>query len=285
LTTRPLDHSTTYRRRLVRLGQLAFDDLLLLDPAGLRLALQRIDAAGAREDLLLALNNTPRELVALRRACPGEDFPFRTGPIDDIHAAQSRIVELLALDLLVPKAPPLFDALPWLEWDWTPVQRRFQPWRTRHLIAGDGASVALQRLRKTAGVAALEPRPPLAQYIEKKAALENTRRFRLLPASLDHLTTGPLPQVDLALLGSFSFLLNPPSAQSAVCSLQSAVCSVSACIRPDYLAPFLGIPSILIVENSPLLPPLDPAAMTALGFRPDQIEVRSLGPRPCWWRG
>jgi hypothetical protein len=52
-------------------------------------------------------------------------------------------------------------------------------------------------------------------------------------------------------------------------------------LNPRTLEPFR---TVFLVENNPLCPPLDPAAMASLGFTRSEALVRSLGPRPLWSR-
>jgi hypothetical protein len=165
----------------------------------------------------------------------------------------------------------LYDALPWQDWDFSIVARRFKLWQTRFLLVGDGTTVTMCRCRKPAGVYVLEPCEAIARYIERKAALEKVRRFRLVSpkpqaASLK-LSEIPLPDnsVDLAIIGS------SPDLQTVNCQL---VIQELLRVAAD----------VLLVENSPLSPPLDVRSLTDAGFLPDSVTVSGLGPRPCWWR-
>ena len=118
--------------------------------------------------------------------------------------------------------------------------------------------------RKSAGVFALEPHEPTARYIEAKAALEKVKRFRLLPCSLDPTIPLSASSVDLAIIGSSSSL------QAADCRLQTHELTRVA-------------KNILIVEDCPLSPPLDPKLLLADGFTQATVQVRAIGPRTCWW--
>jgi hypothetical protein len=255
---------------LVRLGRLRFDDFRLLDAPTLRSVLSstlRSALCTLDSDLSslwpLSLANAPHVLCRLQSELPDLDPALYRWPgdvtLERIHEAQDALVRQFAFELLRAKAPPLWDSLPWNEWDFEPLIRRFPLWRTRFLLAGDGTSVILPRLRKSAGVVICEPLPFLRRYLEARAAKEKAKRIRLLGDS-SLVTTHP---ADVALLGSFSI----PSASI-----------------PSSLNPFLSVPHLFLVENNPLRPPLDPAEMQSLGFTRSEVEVRTLGPRPLWTR-
>jgi hypothetical protein len=188
-----------------------------------------------------------------------------------IASAQSRLVAHYALDLLKAKAPPLYDALPWQDWDFSIVTKRFRLWQTRFLLAGDGTTVTMCRCRKSAGVYVLEPCETIACYIERKAAIEKVRRFRLVSPkpqapSLKFLSEIPLPDnsVDLAVIGSC------PELETRNSKLVTAeLLRVAA--------------SILLIENNPLAAPLAETPLIDSGFLPDSVAVTDLGPRRCWW--
>jgi hypothetical protein len=141
------------------------------------------------------------------------------------------------------------------------VARRLKLWQTRFLLAGDGTTVTMCRCRKSAGVYVVEPKEAIARYIERKCAKEKVRRLKLLRAALDRI---PLPDrsTDLAVVGSTPEGLAAP----ALAELSRAAASV------------------LLIENSPLSPPLDETPLSVAGFRPDTVEVCGLGPRRCWWK-
>jgi hypothetical protein len=285
-----LQSPAAIRESLVRLGRLSFDDFLLLSPqtsdSGGKWGLSRESSSSEglspfspelTPDWSLALNNAPHIQRHFRSQIADCRFPEqpvanRQPSIEDIHAAQQRLVAHFAYDLLRAKAPPLYDALPWHDWDFSVVTRRFQLWRTRFLLAGDGTTVAMCRCRKSAGVYVLEPDETMARYIERKAVLEKVRRFRLVSPrpqapSLKPLSEIPLPghAVDLAIIGSV------PSLDTGDWKLVTR-----EMLRISRHA--------LLVENNPLCPPLAESTLTDAGFRPDSVEVTGLGARRCWWR-
>ena len=259
------------RTNLVRLGHLCFDDFLLL-PA------QALDSGHWTPDLTadwgLALGNAPDVLLHLGGStnlqsaiCNLQSPPA----LADIRAAQTRLVHAFAYELLRAKAPPLYDALPWQDWDFSIVTRRFKLWQTRFLLAGDGTTVAMCRCRKSAGVYVLEPDETIACYIERKAAIEKVRRFRLL-----HMASSPSPRplapiplpdhsVDLAILGS---CLDPETANWKL--VTDELLRVAA--------------NVLLIENNPILQPLDERSLIDTGFRTDSVDLSGLGPRRCWWK-
>ncbi len=255
---------------LVQLGQLGFDDFCLLDSqtlAAVFAANRQLPSADWQDCWTVALTNAPHVLCHLKIELAGLDPAYYAWPEGEltlarIDQAKAKLVRRCAFELLRAKAPPLWDALPWNEWKFEPILRQFPLWRTRWLLAGDGTSVILPRLRKSAGVIVLEPLPLLRRYLEAKAAKERVRRLRILdPAELMMTQSGPV--ADVALLGSFSL----PTAVSA-CSFE----------------PLLSIPNIFVVENNPLRPALGAAEMAGFGFVRSQVEVRGLGVRPLWTR-
>jgi SAM-dependent methyltransferase len=252
--------------RLVRLGHLDFDDFRLLDPLTVRLVL--VDPA-AHPDWPLALSNAPHVLLHFRHSAnlQPEICSLKsavTPSLSAIHAAQSRLTHRFAFDLLREKAPPLYDALPWHDWGFSIVARRFKLWQTRLLLAGDGTTLTIARCRKSAGVYVVEPLPVLARYIEKKGELEKVKRLRVLTHSLTHSLPLAESSADLAVIGSLPSL--PTDNWQPLIREFARVCR-----------------NVLLVENNPLLPPLDGSLLTTAGFRPDSVDVRSLGPRRCWW--
>jgi hypothetical protein len=257
---------------LVRLGHLGFDDFQLLDPRAL--ASSFILHTSSFADWSLALNNAPHILLHFRGSANLQSAICSLhSPVAlaDITAAQSRLVHAFAYDLLRAKAPPLYDALPWHDWDFSIVARRFPLWKTRFLLAGDGTTVTACRCRKSAGVYVLEPDATIARYVECKAAIENVRRFRLLISAASSpnpqsLAPIPLPDysVDLAIIGSLPYL------QPADCQLV-----IQELVRVSH--------NVLLIENNPLAPQLDEKLLTDSGFRPASVAVRGRGQRRCWW--
>jgi hypothetical protein len=256
---------------IVRLGHLRFHDFLLLDPHVL--ASSFILHPSSLPDWSLALNNAPHVLTHFRRSanlqsaiCNLQSDGVRPClSTSSIASAQSRLVHAFAYELLREKAPPLYDALPWQDWDFSVVTKRFRLWQTRFLLAGEGTTVTMCRCRKSAGVYVLEPCETIARYSERKAALENIRRFRLLRSSLTPSLPLPSSSVDLAILGSSSELETRNSKL-----VTAELLRVSA--------------NVLLLENSPLVPPLTEPPLLDAGFRPDTVAVSGLGPRRCWWR-
>jgi hypothetical protein len=255
----------TNRQSLVRLGRLCFDDFLLLAP-------ETLDTNHWTPDLLsdwrIATNNTPHILKHLRLRIA--DLGFASTTVDSIRAAQARVVSTFALDLLKAKAPPLYDALPWQDWDFSIVAKRFKLWQTRFLLAGDGATVTVCRCRRSAGVYVVEPNAAIAGYVERKAMIAKVRRFLLLsrkPQAASLKLSGiPLPDnsVDLAVIGSVPSL-ETDSWQLVLQELRRVS------------------PNVLLVENNPLVQPLDDKLLADSGFRLASVEVRGPGQRRCWW--
>jgi hypothetical protein len=254
------------RQALVRLGHLCFDDFLLLEPETLDFGHWTPDLAS---DWSLALNNSPHVLAHFRRSANLQsaicnlqsDLARPCLSASSIASAQTRLVHAFAYELLRAKAPPLYDALPWHDWDFSIVAKRFKLWQTRFLLAGDSTTVTMCRCRKSAGVYVLEPCEIIARYAERKAALERIRRFKLLRARLEHV---PLPDrsTDLAVIGSSPEGLAAPALDELT--------RVAA--------------NVLLLENSPLSPPLAEAPLVDAGFRLDSVAVSGLGLRPCWWK-
>ncbi|MCX6842514.1 MAG: hypothetical protein NTX53_09570 [candidate division WOR-3 bacterium] len=251
------------------MGHLCFDDFLLVDPDVL--ASSFILHPSSLSDWSVALNNAPHVLAHFRRSesvltpsfCNlASDF---VPPLEQIRAAQSRLVHAYAYDLLRAKAPPLYDALPWHDWDFSIVAKRFRLWQTRLLLAGDGTTVTVCRCRKSAGVYVLEPCETIASYIEQKCEKERVRRLRVLHSSLTPSLPLPSDSVDLSVVGSVP-LLDTGHWQMVTREM----------LRISR--------HVLLIENSPLAPPLDQSWLRDNGFVSETVEVRSLGPRPCHWK-
>jgi hypothetical protein len=300
---------TAIRQRLVRLGQLCFDDLLLLSPQTLDSGHWTPDMAS---DWSLALNNAPHIQVHFRSTDRGlrpadqprvalserreSNGPLRLAEsqlsLGDILAAQQRLANHFAYELLRAKAPPLYDALPWHDWDFSAVTKRFPLWKTRFLLAGDGTTVTMCRCRKSAGVYVLEPDEPIARYVERKAALEKVRRFRLIGAGHDP-KTGTVPRV-LAPRGTVPVFADRSSSlklsgiplpdHSVDLAIIGSVPSLETGHWKPVVQELLRVAaSVLIVENNPLCPPPDDKALADSGFRPASVAVSGLGERRCWW--
>lgn len=262
------------RQSLVRLGHHCFDDFLLLSADSLDIGHWTPDLT---RDWAVALNNAPRvelhfQAIDCRLQTANCKLTASPPSLADVLGAQQRLVTHFALDLLKAKAPPLYDSLPWHNWDFSIVAKRFKLWQTRFLLIGDGTTVTMCRCRKSAGVYVLEPCESIARYVERKAVLEKVRRFRLLRTgasspSPQSLIPIPLPDhsVDLAILGSC------PSLDTGHWQLVTReMLRVSR--------------NILLIENSPLSPPFAEMPLTDAGFRPDSVAVSGLGQRRCWWR-
>ncbi len=245
---------------MVRLGQLTFRDFLLLCPA----CVERIKPSlQTDQDLEPALSQALdlewrfRSLGLITSSLPSVS-PAQAS------AAQERLVRRFALQLLQHKAPPLYDALPWHDWDMNIVRRTFQPYRTRYLIAGTGAISLAARLSRTAGIWLLEPCVALARYAERRAELERIRRLSLLR------TWKPIPLPDAAV------------DLAVVCSWFSTTNEEIALVLSDLRRIALNV---LLVENCPTLPTLPLEQLARLGFRRGTVTVRNLGLRPCWYSG
>jgi hypothetical protein len=248
------------REWLVRLAHLCFDDFLLLEPETMDFGHWTPEFIS---DWSIAINNAPH--IQRHFGFQIADCRLSEPTIDNIHAAQSRLVHLFAYELLRAKAPPLYDALPWHDWDFSIVVKRFRLWQTRFLLAGDGTTVTMCRCRKSAGVYALESCATIARYVERKAELEKIRRFRLLRSSLAPSLPLPSSSVDLAIIGSLPYL------QTADCQL-----ALQELVRVSH--------NVLLMENSPLAPPLPETQLAAIGFKPDSVSVSGIGQRRCWWK-
>lgn len=254
------------RQWLVRLGHLSFDDFLLVTRETLDVGHWTPELTS---DWHIAVSNAPHVALHLRSSgCNLQLADCRLAgsprPLADVMGAQQRLVTHFAYDLLRAKTPPLYDALPWHDWDFSIVAKRFRLWQTRFLLAGDGTTVTMCRCRKSAGVYALEPCATIARYIESKAELEKVRRVRLLRSSLTPSLPLPSSSVDLAIFGSVSSL-----------DTDNWKLVIDELIRVAA--------NVLLIKNNPLAPPLDEKLLSASGFRSTSVEVRGLGPRRCWW--
>jgi len=259
------------RQWLVRLGHLCFDDFLLLPPQTLDCEHWNPNMAS---DWALATNNAPHIQVRFPPGhCNLQTANCELEPsLGDVQAAQQRLVAHFAYDLLRAKAPPIYDALPWHDWEFSIVTKKFPLWKTRFLLAGDGTTVAMCRCRKSAGVYVVEPCETMAHYIGRKAEVEKVHRFRLVSpkpqaTSFKLLSAIPLPDkaVDLAIIGSVP-RLDTGNWQMVTREMLRVSCNV------------------LIIENSPLSQPLDEKLLTGFGFQPASVAVAGLGRRRCSWR-
>ncbi len=252
------------RQWLVRLGHLCFDDFLLIEPETMDFGHWTPNISS---DWALAANNAPHIQVRFPPShCNLQTANCELEPsLGDVQAAQQRLVAHFAYDLLRAKAPPLYDALPWHDWDFSIVAKGFRRWQTRFLLAGDGTTVTMCHCRKSAGVYALEPYATIARYTERKAGLEKVRGFRLLRSSLAPSLPLPSSSVDLAIIGSL------PHLQTADCQL-----AIQELVRVSR--------NVLLMENNPLAPPLPETQLAAAGFKPDSVAVSGIGQRRCWWK-
>ena len=257
---------TALRQWLVRLGHLYFDDFLLLAPETLDPGHWTPELAS---DWTLATNNAPHVELRFRSAnCSLQpaacELTASPPSLVDVLAAQQRLVTHFAYELLRAKAPPLYDSLPWHDWDFSIVTKRFRLWQTRFLLAGDGTTATMCRCRKSAGVYIVEPEETIARYIELKCAKQKVRRLKLLRAGLDCI---PLPDnsVDLAVFGSV------PSLDTGDWKLATREAT-----RVSH--------NVLLVENNPLLQSLDEKSLMDSGLQPASVAVSGFGQRRCWWR-
>lgn len=252
--------------RLARWGGLEFADFVLLDPVTFRAIFDPADP-----DWQAALNNTPRVWAKLPIAdcrsaiCPGQTAAAgqignrRSGIGDcalaEVRVAQSRLVCRHWRELLIAKAPALFDALPWHDVDIGPLLRGRRLWQTRFLLAGGHAAIAACRLRRTAGAYAVEPNPALADYIESKAALEKVKNLRVLRAPLE--ATG-LPD------GAVHLAIVEAPGQAGLAELERVALEV------------------VVLDTDPLRE-TDPGLLRARGYRESVITTR-FGPAAAWVR-
>ncbi|MFO7676566.1 MAG: hypothetical protein R6X12_09655 [bacterium] len=231
--------------RLVRLGRLCFADFARLNGPRLLAALGAVEPA--RLTPLLARH--PPVLRALLRADPGRrDWPAGR---DDDRALEAALVRAYAFDLLAAKSPALFETLPFFDWDFTVVSRRWPVWRTRLLLAGDSSSITAARCRRAAGVMVVEPCPALAAYTRRKAALAGVRRASTV--------AGPL--------------------EAAVASggFDTAVVALPAGPDPTRLFTLLAGPALVLA----LRPGAEAGVAPPPGWTPLAVRTEA-GPRPGW---
>jgi hypothetical protein len=244
----------------VSLGHLTFRDFLALDP----LTLRRIAAdPESRADLELAFADQPdilhrfRRAAAMRPICPmGPMSPTATS------AARDRLVRRWAFEVLREKAPALWDALPFYGWDTSIVTRRYEPWKTRFLVAGEVSVSCLTAFRRTAGIWCVEPLRVVREYLEHKAEVLHTKRVQVLAAGLDRI---PLPDAaaDLAIVG-------PDLGDDA----EASVSEMARACR-----------AVLVLDLRPGAPCPDDDWLSGHGFSPGRGRVGALPTgRPCWWK-
>jgi len=237
---------------LVRLGRLTFRDFLALDP----LTLRRVAAdAESRADLETVLSNQPDVLRRFRSAI---------GPIRPVGsaqpaaaAAQARLVRRWAFELLRERAPALWDALPYYDWDTSIVTGRFPAWKTRFLLAGEPSASCLAAFRRTAGIWCVEPLATIREYLSRKAELLRVKRCLVLDAGLERI---PLADraADLAIVGP--------------------------CLTEPELAELVRVSrTVLVLNLRPGAAGPDDNWLSDQGFEPGGVGTRA-GARPCWWR-
>jgi len=237
---------------LIRLGRLSFRDFLALDP----LTLRRIAAdTESRRDLEVGLPDQPAVLRRFRSVI-GPIGPI--GPIEP--AAQTRLVRRWAFELLREKAPALWDALPYYDWDTSIVTGRFPAWKTRFLLAGESSASCLAAFRRTAGIWCVEPIRSIRDYLGSKADLLRVKRCQMLGVGLEHI---PLPDMaaDLAIVGPD--LGDEP---------EKSVSELGRVSR-----------TVLLLDLRPGAARPDDAWLQARDFSRGQVRTRAAD-RPCWWR-
>ncbi len=244
---------------------LSFSDFGLLEPDTVR---QVLTDPQAQLHLGPALSNSPRVLFHFVRSCPDLEEQLldavNATPASDpagTAAARRALVRAFAFELLREKSPPLYDALPWNDWDISAITCRFRLWRTRLLIAGEFATVLPVRLRRTAGLYVLEPLPIIRRYIRKKAAREDVKRLVVVPGTLDHIPAEVGP-VDLAVVGP---TLGTDPEQGLAQLKRTAA-------------------TVLLVRTRPGAPPLPDRWLLGHGFIPDRVRINPTGrDGRCWW--
>ncbi len=240
---------------LVALGRLTFRDFLRLDRRTLRAIVADPEC---RPDLGRAAADQPDILYRLRLAGLS---PALSADADDAAGARDRLVRRCAFELLREKAPALWDVLPCFDWDTGVVTRRYQPWKTRFLVAGEPAASCLAAFRRTAGIWCVEPIPTLRAYLERKAETLRVKRFRTLDADLGSI---PLPDgaADLAIVGP-GLGAEPETALAEL----ARVCRATLLLdfRPGGRVP-------------------DPGWLERHGFARERVRVAGVG-RDGWYRG
>uniref|UniRef100_A0A7C4GJ24 Uncharacterized protein n=1 Tax=candidate division WOR-3 bacterium TaxID=2052148 RepID=A0A7C4GJ24_UNCW3 len=240
--------------RLVRLGQLQFEDFCQLDPLTIR-------SIATDPDWSVALQNAPHvELSLCRVVSPSAavSSPFsrsNAGGLDEIQAAQERLVRRYALELLREKAPPLFDCLPWHDWDFAVVARQVPVWQTRFLLTGAGATTTVCQLRRSAGVYVLEQLPAMREYVLRKAEMERVRRLAVVEGTVEKIPLAAAA-ADLAIVGG------------------------TGRVTPVALAELRRVARrLLVVDNDPWMTgELPPGEWEMV-----EVAVRGLGIRTGWW--
>jgi hypothetical protein len=241
--------------RLVRWARLEFADFARLDPATARAAFSAADP-----DWAAALNNAPQvwtklPIADVRSSICNPRSAIRNLTSTEIRSAQRRLVRRHWRELLITKAPALYDALPWHDVDIGPLLRGRRLWQTRFLLAGGHAPVTACRLRRTAGAYAVEPNPALARYIENKVALEKVRNLRVLRAALD---APGLPD------GAVHLAIVEAPGEAGLVELERVALEV------------------VVFDTDPLLE-TDPGLLKARGYRESAITTR-FGPASAWVR-
>ncbi|MFO7639685.1 MAG: hypothetical protein R6X14_10410 [bacterium] len=185
-------------------------------------------------------------------ACPtGPTRP--TGPTPEPARA---LVLSHAFELLAAKLPALYETLPWFDWDSLAATRGQPLWRTRLLLAGDGATVVAARCRRAGGVRLVEPRDRPADYARRKLRLVGVRRFQVSPGPFEDviraggfdlallalpLPHGPEPDRLFALLAGPAFVLAlRPGAEEGIAppsGWQAVTVRTAAGPRPGWMRP------------------------------------------------
>jgi hypothetical protein len=249
---------------MVRLGKLALRDFALLEPPSVRRILAR---PGIPELLGPGLGCRFDVLSHLVACCPGlaarVPWDVAASTLDQAGRTRARraLLDACAPELLRAKSPALFECLPWLDWDFGTVARRFPPWKTRLLLVGDSTSVTLTHCRRTAGVCVVEPLRRAAGYLERKARLLGVRRFRLIPTTAECLPLADRSH-DLAIAGT------------GVVDFTAA--AIDELIRVAE--------NVLLVGTRPGDRP-DRGLLTSRAFTPARLHLNpGRDQRPCWWR-
>jgi len=249
--------------RFILLGKLVFDDFGLLDPITVRRVCTDLPT---QKILGKALNNAPNILLHFIHSCPDleknlvELADTRCSDPAETCKAKQELVHSFAFELLREKAPALYDALPWHDWDFSIVTDKFRLWRTKLLLCGEGTTVTIEKCRRTAGVYVLEPVEIIARYLEKKGGLEKVKRLKVLRSSSENIPLGP-NSVELAIADSVGE--NPDKAFKELARVSSNI--LVLCTRPEGLCP----PVKWFCEH---------------GFTQDSVRVNPTGAAlPCWW--